>query len=570
MSEIMLNISQAPSFFSRWHRALVVLVLGFASGIPLALTAGAMQAWLTIENIDLATIGFLSLVGVPYTFKFLWAPLMDRFEPPWFGRRRGWIIITQLALAVLLYFFSKQAPQNGLQVFGMLAVLVALTSASQDIVIDAYRSDLLPLPERGLGASLSVLGYRLGMVISGGIALIWAQQWQSWPRVYEVMALLMVVAAIFSAIALPKVSSEIKPLASEAGTELMGFLSMLLGVAAGCALGHYLLVFMGLDASSEDKWVRLAFIMAQMLFALILGLVMSRGKHKVLSPYLIFPIAAVMGFVTAHFLLDALQLGLSPTLNLVSKALFATMVTAVVLRTEGFVTLNQSLDSYFSNKSAWTFLIMIVLYKVGDAFAMSLTTPFMIRGLGFTQDEVGLANKTIGLLATIAGALLGGLIMLRVRLSHALIGFGVLQLLSNLGYYWLAVSSKGAWGTIEIPAFNLLIAKLKEDTTMDTLMLSVIGVDNLSGGMGTAALVALLMSLCNKKFSATHFALLSAFASLGRVFIGPFSGVLAEQIGWPKFFMASLVVAAPGVLLLFMLRHQIEAITASEPKKSPI
>lgn len=489
------------------HRILVVLILGFASGIPLALTGGAMQAWLTIEGIDLTTIGFLGLVAIPYTFKFLWAPLMDRFEPPWLGRRRGWIVLMQLVVACCLLLLSRTSPSSAIQMFGALALCVAFMSASLDVVIDAYRTDLLPASERGLGASFNVLGYRVAMVVSGGITLIWAEQWQSWPKVYAVMAMTMATVAFICLLLLPKIHSDFKPLASDPKKELTGFLGLLLGVLVGYYASDFLLTQIGLESQSKNNWERLLFVMAQLGTALSLGLWLSR---KI-----------------------------------------------------GFATLNQSLDSFFSNRSAWIFLSAIVLYKLGDAFAMSLTTPFFIRGLGFEQIEVGLANKTIGLLMTIIGAMLGGVIMMQIRLSSALCIFGVLQLVSNFGYYFLAHSGKGAWGTIEIPAFNLLIAKLPEATQMDALMLSVIGVDNLSGGMGTAALLALLMSLCNKKFSATHFALLSAFASLGRVFVGPFSGVLAEQIGWAGFFLASIVIAAPGVVVMLRIRKKIDLLMNS-------
>ena len=146
-----------------WHRLLAVTVLGFASGLPLALTGQAMQAWLTTSGVDIATIGFLSLVGLPYTFKFLWAPLMDRFDLPLLGRRRGWLVLTQLLLAGALVVLSATPPRESLQVFALVAVAVAFLSASQDVASDAYRTDLLPARERGLGSSLNVMGYRMAI-----------------------------------------------------------------------------------------------------------------------------------------------------------------------------------------------------------------------------------------------------------------------------------------------------------------------------------------------------------------------------------------------------------------------
>ncbi|HNB45011.1 MAG TPA: MFS transporter, partial [Burkholderiaceae bacterium] len=208
----------AARLLQAWRFA-VVLVLGFASGLPLALTGQAMQAWLSLEGLDVATIGFLSLVGLPYTFKFLWAPLMDRFDLPWLGRRRGWLVASQLALALALLAMAATPPKQAVQAFALLAVGVAFLSATQDVVIDAYRTDLLPGAERGLGSSLKVLGYRLAMILSGGVALIWTDPanvvagaaagasagaaW-TWPQVYRLMAAIMLGAAVLSALALPK------------------------------------------------------------------------------------------------------------------------------------------------------------------------------------------------------------------------------------------------------------------------------------------------------------------------------------------------------------------------------
>ena len=456
-----------------------------------------------MEGMDLATIGFLGLVALPYTFKFLWAPLMDRFEPPLLGRRRGWIVLVQFLIALGLFFLSNTSPTHSTHIFGALALCVAFSSASLDVVIDAYRADLLPPNERGLGSSFTVLGYRVAIVISGGITFIWAQQWGSWPQVYLIMALVMLSTGVLSFFLLPGIHADFKPLASDPKRELIGFFMLLLGVFVGYYSSELILTALHIDSDSTNNWERLFFVLTQVSCALGLGLLLAR---KI-----------------------------------------------------GFATLNSSFDSFFSQKSAVIFLLMIVLYKIGDAFAMSLTTAFLMRGMGFEAIEVGLASKTIGLLATIVGAMLGGFIMMYVRLSSALFAFGILQLVSNLGYYLLAESGQGAWGTIEIPAFNLLIAKLTEPTHMDSLLLSVMGVENLSGGMGTAALLALLMGLCNKQFSATHFALLSAIASIARVFVGPFSGVIAEQIGWSGFFLSSLLIAAPGVWLIFTMRKKIDS-----------
>jgi hypothetical protein len=190
------------------HRLLAVTVLGFASGLPLALTGQAMQAWLTADGVDIATIGFLSLVGLPYTFKFLWAPLMDRFEPPWLGRRRGWLVVSQLALAAALFWMAATPPRVG-------ARRVRPSRRARRVAVGIagrrrrrYRTDLLPAAERGFGSSLTVLGYRLAMIVSGGIAFIWVDPRQgggwTWPEVYRAMALFMVGAAVFSALLAPR------------------------------------------------------------------------------------------------------------------------------------------------------------------------------------------------------------------------------------------------------------------------------------------------------------------------------------------------------------------------------
>lgn len=547
-------MSATPRTLVGLHRLLVVLVLGFASGLPLALVGGAMQAWLTIENVDIATIGFFALVGVPYTFKYLWAPLVDRFEPPGLGRRRGWIVMTQVALAASLLAMAQLSPGVQTQAFAMVAVGVALLSATQDIAIDAYRTELLAPAERGLGGSLTVLGYRAAMVLSGGISLIWAEQWGSWPEVYRAMAWIMVGCAVFSALALPKLAplpprELVGPL-----RELLGFLGLLAGVYLGVRLAGLGVDIGGLAPGEGDRWGRLGVLVVQITLALGLGLwAARRGDIGGL----------VLGAALGDLLLRAVE---DPGTRLRLAALLVPALAyggrRLLAQRARFETLTVGLASYFAQPGAWAFLAMIVLYKIGDAYAMSLGTTFLMKGMGFEQAEVGIANKSIGLLTTIVGATLGGLLMLRLRLSTALLAFGLLQLVSNLGYWALAHYGAGALGSTLLPAFDLWVVALDHPTTLDSLLLLAIGIDNLSGGMGTAALVALLMGLCNARFSATHYALLSAFAALGRVFVGPIAGVLAEEFGWEAFFLSSLLVAAPGVWMVWWMRREIESLSS--------
>lgn len=407
----------------RSRRIASVLMLGFASGLPLALTSGTLQAWMTVEGLDIRTIGFFTLVGQAYVFKFLWAPLMDRFVPPvvarFFGRRRAWLLVTQFVLAAGIAAMGSAEPAHALPALGVLAVIVAFSSASQDIVFDAWRTDLLHPAERGAGAAVMVLGYRLAMLVSGGLALWLADAVLGWRSTYALMAGLML------------------------------------------------------------------FAMAATLFA-------PEPDAPPATP--------------------------------------KTLDEAVV----------GPLKEFFSRHGALAFLLLIVLYKLGDAFAGALTTTFLIRGVGFSAGEVGLVNKSFGLVATIVGALFGGALMSRLGLYRSLLLFGIAQMASNLAYWVLAVTPKSLAG-----------------------MATAVGIENLCGGMGTAAFVALLMALCNRSFSATQYALLSALSAVGRVYVGPASGLMVDAMGWAPFFLATVVIATPGVGLLVLMRARVGALESA-------
>ena len=458
-----------------------MLGLGFASGLPLALSSGTLQAWLTVEGIDIKTIGFFALAGLPYTFKFVWAPLLDRFEPRWLGRRRGWLLITQLLLAAACWAMASFDPKTSIVALGVLAVTVAFLSASQDIVFDAYRADLLDAPERGAGAAVSVLGYRLAMLVSGGLALILADQWLGWPGAYRLMGGLFLIMALITLLA-PRPKVDDLRIRSDARREWRGFIAMV--AAGGVAWWVMNAAFGAILPERPDRFVKLA----------------------------------------------------TDTLTLLGA--FAAALMAA--RKAGFPSFVEPWDAFFTRRRAVALLGLIVLYKLGDAFAGSLSTAFLIRGAGFTATEVGAVNKALGLIATIVGALAGGALLSRLSLFRALMVFGILQAISNFGYWLIAVSPKSY-----------------------SLMAAAIGFENLCGGLGTAAFVAFLMALTDRRFSAAQYALLSALAAVGRVYVGPASGVLVEAFGWPTFFILTVLAALPGLLLLYWLRPEVFELDAA-------
>lgn len=401
------------------RRIVTIAVLGFASGLPLALSDSTMQAWLTETGVDVRAIGLFSLVTLPYVLKFLWAPLLDRFQPGWPGRRRDWILLTQLALAGLLAAAGLGNLADGaLFLLGAAAFLIALLSATQDIGIDAYRAEVLGERERGFGAAVATTGYRIAMLVSGAGALVMADR-IGFARTYLVMAAILCV----------------------------GVLATLLG---------------------------------------------PRLPEDVPPP---------------RTLADAV---LGP------------------------------LREFFSRDGALLLLALVFFYKLGDAFAGRLTTTFLLRELGFSLTDVGAVYKGLGMVATIAGALYGGALMVRLGLYRALLLFAWLQAVTNFGFCLLALGG-GSW-----PA-----------------MVVVVALENLTGGMGTAAFVALLMALCDRRFTATQYALLSAAASLGRVFAGPPSGLLVDALGWAPFFALTFLFALPAIALLVRERTRVEALEAA-------
>lgn len=394
------------------NRLFAILILGFASGLPLSLTGATLQAWFTEANLNLKTIGALSLIGIPYTLKFLWAPLMDHFGISKLGKRKSWILLMQFALVLCLLLIAQLNPSSQVTSISILALAIAFFSASQDISINAYTTDVLAPEERGLGAAYYVFTYRVAMLVAGGLALVVAD-YVGWKKTYELMALLM-------------------------------------------------------------------------LFAMIPTYFAPR----------------------------------TDTPPSTARNLYQTML--------------QALMDILQRDKIILILFFIIFYKFGDALALSLLTNFLLHGLGFTLTEVGLAYKVVSFVAMVLGGFIGGIFLTRWNIYRALLTFGLAQAFSNLTFAALAFMGKN-FAFMAVSVF----------------------IENFCSGLSTAALLAFMMSLCNHRYTASQFALLSAVASLGRVFLGPVAALMVENVGWSQFFIWSFVLCFPGIILLALLKDEV-------------
>jgi PAT family beta-lactamase induction signal transducer AmpG len=400
-------------------RMLAILLLGASSGLPLNVTLSTLQAWLATAGVKIETIGIFGLTGIPYTIKFLWAPLLDRYIPPFLGRRRGWIVIFQIALAVAIGIMSLSDPARFPRELGLVAVVVATLSASQDIVIDAYRVDVIPPQQRGLASAATTFGYR-GAAFFASFVIIDIAAFAGWHLAFGLVAVVMALM-VFVTFAAPEPAGTARP----------------------------------------------------------------------------------------------------------PRTLRAAVVDPA--------------RDFLRQPSAWGFLLLVPLYKVGDAFALSLYSAFMLKGVGFSLTELANAGKFNMTVSTMIGIAIGGWAYLRLGLYRSLAIFGVAQSVTLLLFVLLAFAGRKVW-----------------------LLALVTTVDTLAGGMGQAAFTAFLMCLCTPNYSATQYALLSAMASFARVGMQGVAGYVVAAVGWSNFFLITFVTCVPGLLVLFLLRGRIRALDARE------
>jgi PAT family beta-lactamase induction signal transducer AmpG len=393
-------------------KMVAIMVLGAASGFPNQITESALQAWLKDSGASNTDIGILSYVALPYLLKFLWAPAIDRYPLPFLGRRRGWVALMQLCLALAIGLFALQNPEVSLTPIAVCAVAIVFFSATQDIAFDAYRTDVAQPNERGLAAAANNLGYRTSAWLAAAFALVIADYF-GWKPAFLILAAVM-AAFCFATLLAPEPHYEHQP-------------------------------------------------------------------PRTLKESLLVPLRELLG-----------------------------------------------------TPSAIAFIALVILFKVGDAFALRLFTPFMMD-VGFSKTEIALVLKALFTASAIAGAILGGVAMVRLGLLKSMLLFGLMQTASNFLYYALALTGKSY-----------------------PLMIAAVSIDNMAGAMGNIASVALIMALCDVRYSAFQYALLSAFAMTPRYVLGGPAGWIADHAGWDIYYIVSVLLALPGLLLVWLMREKIK------------
>lgn len=393
---------------------LLVFFTGFSSGLPFLLTSNTLKTWLAREQVDISTIGYFSWVGMSYSLKFLWAPLLDRFSFFGWGRRRSWMLITQVALMILICSLSFFNPVNSLSTMAIIAVLIAFFSATQDIAIDAFRREFLTDIELGMGSSVNQYGYRIAMLLSGGLGIgmvgsTWANL--TWQQLYLLMGGLMMIG-IATTLFAPEPS---------------------------------------FDHTLEPKTLRAA----------------------VLDPF----------------------------------------------------------KEFFTRDKALVILAFVFLFKLGDALSGAMLNPFYVQ-MGYSNEDIGLIAKTFGLISSLVGLFIGGAVIYAMGIYRSLVIFGILQALSTATFALITFTGPERWA--------LAVAVCFED---------------ISSGMGSAAFIAFLAAITNKRYTATQYAILSSLATLGRNFFSGFSGDMVKALHWANFFYTCALIAIPGMLMLILLKN---------------
>jgi PAT family beta-lactamase induction signal transducer AmpG len=485
------------------RRVLAMLFLGFSAGVPLLLIFSSLSLWLREAGIERQAVTFFSWAALGYSFKFIWAPLIDRLPLPWLtrrlGRRRAWLLVAQLAIMSAIVGMALIDPASGAgQVtrMALAAVLLGFSSATQDIVIDAYRIESAPPRLQGLMSSTYIAGYRVGMVVAGAGALFLAAwfgseagqySYQAWRLTYLIMASIMLVGVVTTLIVREPETQ--RPVTTNYGAP---------------AYLRLLLVFILCAATFAGT-----FFISGGLFGAIKTWLSAGALGGFLVELLRFVLA-----VTAAAGVGWLLVGVGAVDQAMARETWVEPVLDFFNR--------------YGLRTALLILALIGLYRISD-IVLGVIANVFYQDTGFSKPQIATAVQTFGVFVSIAGGLLGGLLATRHGVMRILMLGAILAAATNLIFVLLALSG---------PSLPLLYF--------------AVFADNLAAGLASAAFVAFLSSLTNVSFTAVQYAIFSSLMTLLPKVLGGYSGTIVGTIGYPSFFVFTALIGVPVILLVWL------------------
>jgi len=498
------------AFFS--PRVIAMLFLGFSAGLPLLLVFSTLSVWLREAGVERATIGFFSWAALAYGFKVVWAPVVDRLPLPLLdnllGRRRSWILVAQFAIVAALLLKAFNDPVENLPAAALFAVMLAFASATQDIVIDAYRIESAPVDMQGLMSATYIAGYRLGMIVAGAGALELAgvldpdpdsYQFAPWTATWLAMAGVMSVGIATTLL----VREPVRDVEAEGIIWAVGDYVRFLATFAAAAGAFFAIFALSDDLSASAK-------------------------------------AALTGGVEPAGPLTGLVVETARLLTAAAGAVLTGLVLVraeVVPRAMAHETYVAPFADFFGRfgRAALLILALVATYRIADVVMGVMANVFYVD-LGFAKQEIGRISGGFGLVMTIFGGFVGGLLITRYGVMRMLFAGALLAAATNVLFAVLAVTGKILW-----------------------LLALVIAADNLSGGMASAAFVAYLSGLTNARFTATQYALFTSLMLLLPKLIAGYSGMVVDSVGYATFFVGTAVLGAPVLLLVLLAGRLGEA-----------
>jgi MFS transporter, PAT family, beta-lactamase induction signal transducer AmpG len=487
-----------------------MLLLGFSAGVPILLIFSSLSLWLREAGVEKSSVTYFSWAALGYSFKFVWAPLVDRLPLPLLGRlgrRRSWILFSQLIIMVAIFSMGMVDPassQGALTSMALAAVLLGFSSATQDIGIDAYRIECDSAEFQALLSSSYIAGYRIGMIVAGAGALFLASgfgtakgayQYEAWQSTYTIMALVMLVG-VLTTLTMPEPKQN-----SDESNELK-------------STADYLRFF-GFFLLAAAVFVSVFFWSGPSVTAAKLQLSESWGNR------------ALASFVMESFRLFV-AVGMAALAALIMVKLSLVRIEVVQ---QTYVEPVKDFFVRYGFQSAVLLLALIGLYRISD-IVLGVISNVFYQDLGFTKNQIASVVKTFGLIMTIVGGFLGG--MLTVR-------FGVMRILF--------------WGAVLSAATNLLFMLLASMGQNEWMLYLVISADNLSAGLASAAFIAFLSSLTNVSFTAVQYAIFSSLMTLFPKILGGYSGSMAETLGYQTFFAVTALLGVPVLIVIAVVNR---------------